>query len=346
MEEGVPQAGYYGTTTTSTTTGYTGGVNPFAGTAQEEGNPFDDIPDVEESAAYKQKYGTLHDYSDGGSYEDDYGPDPYKDYGAQVSQQPTYQPQPPQQQHQFSPVEERFPGEEPRLEHVEIDVESGPSENQPQEEEEDPKNLHVWNIAYYSDYFNVDTAKVSTRILRAVVPFSTKFFASIEENPDLYGPFWVATTLIFVMAAAGNFAAWIHDENNFHYDFSEVTFGAMAIYGYIVVIPIALWFVCHWLKIPLKLLQILCIYGYSLFIFIPTAVVCILPYWWLRWTLIGAATADSLLFLVMNFVPPILNNNLEASKKVVGTLSIIGALSLLHIALGLTFLFYFFNYAT
>jgi len=52
----------------------------------------------------------------------------------------------------------------------------------------------------------------------------------------------------------------------------QVTFGAAAVYGYITVIPILLWITFRWLAVSLGLVQIVCIYGYSLFVFIPIAV--------------------------------------------------------------------------
>jgi len=310
--------------------------NPY----EDEGNPFDDIPDVE--GYQTNKMPPLPDFNDGGTYEDDFGPDPY----TQPSTQPSFgQPQPTTTTTTTSSTaglydEEIFPGETTE------DQEVPAPGKVPDSTSEEQKDLHVWNIAYYSGYFNVDTKDVAMRITRSLLPFSTKFFESADDNPDLYGPFWIATTLIFVMAASSNFASWWHDHEAFRYDFTTVTFGAAAIYGYIVVLPIALWAVAKWLKTGLALVQIVCIYGYSLFVFIPVSVLCIITYEWLRWLLIGAATGLSVLFLVMNFFPPLLQNNLAEKKKVLGGVVIIGVIALFHLGLGLTFKLYFFDYST
>jgi hypothetical protein len=37
-----------------------------------------------------------------------------------------------------------------------------------------------------------------------LIPFNTKFYDISHKNPDLYGPFWIYTTLIFIMAASGS----------------------------------------------------------------------------------------------------------------------------------------------
>ena len=119
------------------------------------------------------------------------------------------------------------------------DVETAGTVEDKHEDEEDQKKYHVWNIAYYRGYFNVDTIEVGNRILRSVAPYSMSFFDSVKENPDLYvdwlhqqpsyfsmlryGPFWIATTLIFVMAASANFASYLDNPDNFSYDFRTVS---------------------------------------------------------------------------------------------------------------------------
>jgi hypothetical protein len=51
-----------------------------------------------------------------------------------------------------------------------------------------------------------------------------------------------------------------------------VSVGAGTIYGYVSLAPIILWAIFKWLEIPVTLLQNVCIYGYSLFVFLPVAV--------------------------------------------------------------------------
>jgi len=207
------------------------------------------------------------------------------------------------------------------------------------------KTLHVWNIEYYSFLFNVDTTEVGLRMLRSVIPFSVEFFKSVENNPDLYGPFWIATTLIFVIAASGNFADWLHNRDDFHYHFEEVSWAAGAIYGYVSILPLVLWLACRWLSVKLSLLQTLCIYGYSLFIFIPISILCIIPFEFVRWIIIAAAAALSTLFLLMNFYPPLLHNKYQESKqKLMAGFIVSAAIAVLHLGLALSFKLYFFNY--
>ena len=60
----------------------------------------------------------------------------------------------------------------------------------------------------------------------------------------------------------------------FSYTFFVVTFAAVAIFSYAFLVPTALWGVFLWRKsnAGYSFLEILCVYGYSLFIYIPISV--------------------------------------------------------------------------
>lgn len=75
------------------------------------------------------------------------------------------------------------------------------------------KTYSVWQIEYYQKYFNVSTNDVFARILGSVVPsFSeNSLLNKIRPNPDLYGPFWISTTLIFTIAIAGNIVSFMRN---------------------------------------------------------------------------------------------------------------------------------------
>lgn len=61
-------------------------------------------------------------------------------------------------------------------------------------------------------FFDVDTDDVVARLRKALVPSAgdQSLLAEVQGKPDLYGPFWVCTTLIFVIGAAANFASWVY----------------------------------------------------------------------------------------------------------------------------------------
>ena len=165
-----------------------------------------------------------------------------------------------------------------------------------------------WNpfsIATYQQYFDVDTADIVDRLRRSV-SLQNKMFFEGEMRPDMYGPFWLCTTLVFVMAAAGNLGSLLsfvptEDKQVFTYNFSKLTVATSVLYGYCLVVPIAGWGASKvMLAEPFSLLELICIYGYSLAVYIPAAMLCVLPMELLRWVVIAGGFAVSLKFITRN----------------------------------------------
>jgi len=211
--------------------------------------------------------------------------------------------------------------------------------------EEEPSSKYAWcTIAFYRQFFDVDSQDVIKRCLASLIPFKSDFIKTAKRNPDVWGPFWIATTVIFMMAAGGNFASYIEfDKKNgfdlyWQYDFEKVTYGAIAIYAYTIAVPLLMYLGLNcWAALEIRFIELLCIYGYSLFIYIPVALLCIIPYNWAQWTIIGLACAVSTGFLVINIWMPVRDHLAKAFLFLI-------AIALLHIGLALTFAFYFFGY--
>lgn len=90
-----------------------------------------------------------------------------------------------------------------------------------------------------------------------------------------YGPFWICTTLIFVAAAIGTFVTYLAHklkDQKWDYDINLITWSAGLFYGYVLVVPICLYVILKYFSAPSGLAQLLCLYGYSLFVFIPALV--------------------------------------------------------------------------
>ena len=65
-------------------------------------------------------------------------------------------------------------------------------------------------LVLFAQMFNVDTTDVAARLKHALLPFaSTSMFEVLGDNPDMYGPFWIAATLVFVIGAASNWNSWM-----------------------------------------------------------------------------------------------------------------------------------------
>jgi hypothetical protein len=65
-------------------------------------------------------------------------------------------------------------------------------------------------LGFIGNYFNVEVDDIKQKLISSVIPFKPGFHELAEKNPDLYGPFWIYTTLIFIVSFAGNISNYIH----------------------------------------------------------------------------------------------------------------------------------------
>lgn len=198
----------------------------------------------------------------------------------------------------------------------------------------------IYSILYYQQFFDVDTTDVASRLTKAMMPFSTKFIEEVAPNPDLYGPFWVCTTLVFSMAAAGNFANYLGSSGTtaWHYDFNKMTIAAGVIYGYALCVPLGINFTAMYFTEAVGFIQLVCVYGYSLFVFVIVSYLCIIPSELVRWLLVVGAFVVSG-GVIWGNIGGRLENLIPGKGQ-----AVTGGLVLLHAVLALVFKLYFFEY--
>ena len=65
--------------------------------------------------------------------------------------------------------------------------------------------------SYYKSYFDVDTVDVVSRIKSSTIYCGQddQFVNMIDEKPDLYGPFWITTSLVFSVAVSSHISNWL-----------------------------------------------------------------------------------------------------------------------------------------
>jgi len=216
---------------------------------------------------------------------------------------------------------------------------------------QDGRKAWFWHPRRYQGYFDVDTSDVLRRMLDSLKgPFMPNFLDKTRSNPDLYGPFWVATTVIFITAVTGNLNDYITHRKNLSeatdadeigfwvYDIDKVSFSTVLFYGYVGVIGLLLWGLLAYYSSNLALANVWCIYGYSLTAFLPVAPLCTLPVGWLQWLLVLSATAMSALFLVLNLRAEV--QRAMGPSAYPTLLAVLG----LHLALGLSLKLFFFKF--
>ncbi|KAG7460132.1 hypothetical protein MATL_G00217940 [Megalops atlanticus] len=195
-----------------------------------------------------------------------------------------------------------------------------------------------WTFEYYQSFFNVDTMQVLDRIKGSVMPLPGRNFVKhhIRNNPDLYGPFWICATLVFSVAISGNLSTFLSKmgDPQYHYrpQFHRVTIAAVVVFLYAWLVPLGVWGFLTWRQGAERqtggysFLETVCVYGYSLFVYIPTSVLWIIPFDWLQWLLILVAMVISGSLLVLTFWPVVRDDTKLTAFATVTTIIVLHAL--------------------
>uniref|UniRef100_A0A182PII2 Yip1 domain-containing protein n=1 Tax=Anopheles epiroticus TaxID=199890 RepID=A0A182PII2_9DIPT len=217
----------------------------------------------------------------------------------------------------------------------------------------------IFSFEFYQQFFNVDTMIVVDRIATSMIPKRAPvnyLKLNIATNPDLYGPVWIVLTLIFTIAISGNMASYLQNTGNhqWRYNFHLVSYSATAIITYTLLVPFALWGFLQWSvqttefnleeedeEVPQvdsgtpSLLSLVCIYGYSLAIYIPVSVLWTIQVSLFQWLLVitGAFLSGFALLTIL----------LPAVKRSRYSLLIVLVIELAHFALAAGFMLYFFH---
>ncbi|KAF8639227.1 hypothetical protein AX17_001712 [Amanita inopinata Kibby_2008] len=206
-------------------------------------------------------------------------------------------------------------------------------------------SLSFWTVEYYQSYFDVDTQTVLKRCYTTLLPQNARTYISTHLNPpDLYGPFWTLTTLIFTLFLSSSLAASISSylsgpDNQYSYDFQLLSIAMSLVYAYGLGLPVLLWLALRYLGVgEWSIIEAIAVWGYGQFVWIPVSILCVLPIPLLRWLLVGIAFGLSGYFLVANIYP------ILASAEAKATRLLIVVLVLLHFGLALTFKVMFFSY--
>ncbi|XP_059200967.1 protein YIPF1 [Centropristis striata] len=211
------------------------------------------------------------------------------------------------------------------------------------------KTAPFWTFEYYQKFFDIETHHVKERIIGSMLPWPGKNFIQVHlrRNPDLYGPFWICTTLVFAIAISGNISNFLVNLGRPDYrytpEFGKVTIAATAIFIYAWLVPLALWGILLWRNnkilnlVSYTFMEIVCVYGYSLAIYIPAVVLWIIPFDWLRWCTIVVALCLSGSVLVMTFWPAVRDDH----PKIM--IAIMSAIVVLNVLLAVGCKTYFFS---
>ncbi|XP_055624307.1 protein YIPF1 [Toxorhynchites rutilus septentrionalis] len=227
-----------------------------------------------------------------------------------------------------------------------------PSRESDSTEEATPaKSSSFLSFEYYQRFFDVDTMTVVDRIATSIIPKrapSDYLKLNIGTSPDLYGPVWIVITLIFTIAISGNMASYLQNAGNHHwrYNFHLVSVSATVIILYTSLVPLSLWALLKWSVRSFdldveesphtpSLLSLICVYGYSLAIYIPVSILWTVQVSLFQWLMVATGTFLSGFALLWILMPAI-----KTSKY---HIFITPSIGIAHFLLATGFMLYFFH---
>ncbi len=204
-----------------------------------------------------------------------------------------------------------------------------------------PSKRFLWTLSFYAQFFDVDTSEVLRRCTSSLYP-RTPFLDILDGNPDLYGPFWIATTLVFILfltATLSQYRQYLSEKDveHFEYNFTLLSGAAGLIYGYTGLVPVALWGLLRWFGAEsATLVECWALYGYANVIWIPVAQISWSQFAILNYVFVGIGFALSAVFLTRNLWPVVSVTEAKISRVLV-----IGVVAL-HAGLAIAIKFTFF----
>lgn len=65
-------------------------------------------------------------------------------------------------------------------------------------------------LEFIGNYFNVELEDIHKKLIQSIIPLKKEFHILAENKPDLYGPFWIYTTLIFIVVVSSNISSFLN----------------------------------------------------------------------------------------------------------------------------------------
>lgn len=177
-----------------------------------------------------------------------------------------------------------------------------------------------WSLKFYQPYFDVKTSTVLERLQKVLVP-GGDFFE--QERPDMYGPFWIVTTLVCAVTMVAN---EVEDQKGYHVSLLVWTAGVL--YGLGIGVPLATYCILRSHSSYFKFVRLLSLYCYSYLPFIPTTLLSVFLAWGWSLAAVCLAVLWSLVFLVKQGLVAV--EGLESSQRGLLSAIVLGG----HVSLG------------
>ena len=192
-------------------------------------------------------------------------------------------------------------------------------------------------LTIFKKYFKITSDDFILRFINSFIPFNNKFGNLIKNNPDLYGPIWIYTSLILLISSTGSLTRTLQGNNNKNFFQEFIPIAGIIIYSVGFGLPILIAFLMKIFGNSLGIVHVICTYGYSFSIFLPISIICVIQVDLLQWIALFYAVFSSTSLLVVNYYK--LMGEFSKNKKYL----IIGIVLLAQIGLLLFFKLYFFR---
>ena len=192
-------------------------------------------------------------------------------------------------------------------------------------------------LTIFKKYFQITSDDFIFRFINSFIPFNNKFVNLIKNNPDLYGPIWIYTSLILLISSTGSLTRTLQGNNNKNFFQEFIPIAGIIIYSVGFGLPILISLLMKIFGVSLGIVHVICTYGYSFSIFLPISIICVIQVNALQWIALMYAVFSSTSLLVVNYYK--LMGEFSRNKKFL----IIGIVLLAQIGLLLFFKLYFFR---
>mmetsp|Transcript_16231 Transcript_16231/g.23873 ORF Transcript_16231/g.23873 Transcript_16231/m.23873 type:complete len:328 (-) Transcript_16231:316-1299(-) len=210
--------------------------------------------------------------------------------------------------------------------------------------------MSCFKMETYITYFDIDTHDFFNRIKYSMLMFylPDKFRSEVigvarTENlkgPDLYGPLWITMTLVFFVAVTSNISAYFRadDMEEFEYDISHLLHAMAVCFTFVFGVPSIWWLMTQCLGMQaLMMVDWICLYGYSMVPYLPSTLLCLIPFHPWIWICLIVATVMSLLLVARNVASTLLAADTGSNKAGPLLMAIIATHIIFFIVLKLTF---------
>lgn len=190
---------------------------------------------------------------------------------------------------------------------------------------------------YGKSYFNINSEIIKSRLVNGVKVYNNNLINEINDNPDIYGPFWIYTTVVFCLAASGSLYQYINEKTT-STTFSEyVSVTSFWIYLIGFLFPLIILFLTKYIGGNITYIKALCLYGYCFSIFIPVSLICVFFNSFIDWLVLLYCGISTSYILIMN-LSKVFPEEVDLKKKYI----VLGVITAFQIILILFMSYYFF----